>query len=364
MDDPSTLWIDVPMEDLSNLPIVEVEVGGVRRRFLFDTGSPSMMSRSLVEELELEIVDRRKSQDGQGAVIDTDIVQADISLGGTTFRKIPVFVADFPETVQCLFDGVLGSEVLPLCAWQMDSRDSALRCSSQLSRLKGIDAARRQPLHSFGYPHAPFLDIRLSEKATSKALFDTGSQDYLTLSPADLKGTRTSGGLSRLIEGAGSLGGSIGGDAAPGSQELAVLRSLSIGDVELGEVVSPVRGSNPSLIGASILEHFVVTLDTRSSTAYFEEYRGGPFSRASFGFSMSFENESIISLVWNGSPAHRAGLRSGQRVTSINGEPVSASCGDIRRARRALADDYAIDIAWDSGAATLTRESRSVGPSQ
>src|SRR5690606_40516750 len=105
--------LDVPLRVFPNELHVEVGVNGTRRRFLFDTGSPSMMTSTLAAELGLEAIDRRQGRDSNGAVVDTDIVQADLTVGGTTFRKVPVFVADFPKVPQCLFDGVLGSELLP-----------------------------------------------------------------------------------------------------------------------------------------------------------------------------------------------------------------------------------------------------------
>lgn len=201
---------ELPLETVGNMLFVEVELGGAPRRFLFDTGSPSMMSAQLAAALDLEVVDRRQGRDSHGAVVDTDVVQADLTLGGTTIHKVPIFVTEFPKPAQCLFDGVLGSEVLPLCAWQIDLPDGVLRCSSDLARLDHVDQAKRLPLHDFGYPHAPILDIRFAEQATSKALFDTGSPEYLAISPPDLGGARRNDAVAASITGHGSLGASIG----------------------------------------------------------------------------------------------------------------------------------------------------------
>jgi hypothetical protein len=63
---------------------VDVEVNGTPRRFLFDTGSPSMMSAAIAADLGLEAVDRRQSRDSHGAIVETEIVQADLTVGGTT----------------------------------------------------------------------------------------------------------------------------------------------------------------------------------------------------------------------------------------------------------------------------------------
>ena len=349
--------IDVPMEVFANMLFVEVEVGGQPRRFVFDTGSPSMMSRALADELGLEAVDTREGRDSHGNVVETDVVQADFLLGEVLFRKVPAFVAEFPKTAQCLFDGVLGSEMLPLCAWQIDVRDGVLRCATNVSALDHVDGATAVELHGFGYPHAPFFDVQLADDARSKAMFDTGSPEYLAISPPDFDGARRNDGVGRTVQGHGSIGGSIGG-RAPVRQQLQLhLKSLAIGDLELGSVDAVLRESPPSLLGAALLEHFIVTLDQRSSRAWFDRYSDAPLVRRSFGFGVDFEGTPSVSLLWNKSSASRAGLRVGQKIGTINGEAVTGSCESLRRTVRAMSESDTLDIEWDGGSATLERES-------
>ena len=354
--DEVSFSFELPLEVLANKLFIEVEVGGVPRRFVFDTGSPSMMNMELAAELELDVVDKRQGRDAHGAIVETDIVQSDLALGGTTFHKVPIFVADFPKTAQCLFDGVLGSELLPLCAWQIDLPDSRLRCNSNVTELDHVEGARKQPLYSFGYPHAPILDVRFAEKASSKALFDTGSPEYLAISPADFGGASRNGGVGRTVPGTGSIGGSLGGLAPNKDQLLVQLEALAIGDVQLGRVGALLRETSPSLVGASVLDHFVVTLDSKGSIAYFDRYRGGPFVRSSYGFGLSYEEAVRVSLVWDDSPADAAGLVVGQRVIALNGQPTSTTCDGIRNAMQAMSEGDAIEVAWDGGVARLTRE--------
>ncbi|MEX2498293.1 MAG: aspartyl protease family protein [Wenzhouxiangellaceae bacterium] len=351
------LFLELPMKVFGNQLLIEVEVGGVPRQFLFDTGSPSMMSAALAAELKLEVIDRIKGRDSHGAVIDTEIVQSDLTLGGTTFYKVPIFVADFPKPPKCLFDGVLGSEMLPLCAWQIDVPESTVRCSTMLTKLEHIKKAKQQRLHDFGYPHAPILDVRFTSKAKSKVLFDTGSPDFMAISPPDFEGAERSGGIARTRAGTGSIGGSIGGLAPEKDQLRVELDIMRLGNVELKNVGAILRDSPPSLIGASVFDHFVVTLDSSNATAYFDQYRNGPFARQSYGFSLSFEEEQPkVSLVWDESPAESAGLKVGQRVTAINGQPTDASCDGIRKTMRAMSDGNTIAVEWEGGEAELTRQ--------
>ncbi len=349
-----SLSLELPLEVIGNKLFVEVEIAGKPKRFLFDTGSPSMISSKLAKELKLKVIDKRQSKDSHGAIVDTNIVQSDLNIGGTTFYKTPIFTADFPKVPQCLFDGVLGSEILPLCAWQIDLPNSVLRCNSNLASLKQIKNAKKIPLYNFGYPHSPILDIQFSEKAVSKALFDTGSPDYITISPPDFEGAKRNDGIKAVTLGFGSLGGSIGGLAEQKKQHLVKLANFAVKDIPLGAVNATLRESSPSLIGTSILEHFVVTLDTKSSSAYFSEYKKGEYIRPSYGFSLSFDEQVLVSLVWDNSPAQKAGLSVGQHVTSINGKPTETSCEGIRDVMKAMESD-SIQLEWKDDSKKITR---------
>ncbi len=355
--DADTFSFALPMESVAGKLYVSVELGGEPRRFVFDTGSPSMIRSDLAQALGLKIVDKQKGRDSHGAVIESDIVQAAITLGDVTINKVPLFAADFGSSLaaKCLIgDGVLGSEVLPLCAWQIDKPAGVLRCNTDLSKLDHIKDAKKQRLFSFGYPHTPYLDVQLAKKANSKAMFDTGSPAYLALSPPDYEGARRNKGIAGKTWGHGSLGGSLGGQAPVKDQLQAQLKTFSVGNVRLGRVSAHVREAPPSLLGAPLLDHFVLTLDQRSEAAYFASYRDGPFERPTFGFSLGLSDPITISLVWEETPASDAGLPVGRTVASINGAAVDYSCSGITRALEAMSAD-SIDIEWDGGAASLRK---------
>lgn len=349
--------LTLPMETVAGKLYVEVELGGEQRQFVFDTGSPSMIRRDLAEQLQLKVVDKRMGRDSHGAIIESQIIQADITLGDVIVNKVPLFAADFGSSVaaRCLIgDGVLGSEVLPLCAWQIDRREGVLRCNTDLKGLDHIKGADRQRLYSFGYPHTPFLDVRLAEDATSKAMFDTGSPAYLALSPPDFEGAKRSDGIADTTRGYGSLGASLGGQAQAKDQLHGKLKSFSIGDIPLGAMSAHVREAPPSLIGAPLLDHFVLTLDHRSESAYFASFKEGPFRQPSFGFALGLIDAITISLVWEDTPAAEADLPVGQTLTSINGTTPEYSCSGIRDALQAMSAEI-IDLKWETGEARLER---------
>jgi predicted aspartyl protease len=364
VDDPadSPIFFEVPIDILATKLYVGVEIGGKTRRFVLDTGSPSMLDKKIAEEMGLEAVGSTTGTDGHGKVIKSDVVQAAFSLGGVGFRKVPMMTADFSGsevTRTFIGDGVIGSELLPLGAWQIDLRNTTLRFNTDLNALPFVENAVQAKLYDFGYPHAPILDVRFAEQAQSKALFDTGSPTYFAISLEDLAGTERAGGIGKTLSGFGSAGTSLGGQAPNADQLQAELKTLSIGDLELGRVAAMRRELSPSLVGARLLDHFVITLDSRSGQALFTRVADGPlspFAKPSVGFTLAFQEKLSVALVWDGSPAQTAGLKPGMVLTSINGVETELNDAGIRRALTAMAGPE-IALTWEGGSAHLMEKS-------
>jgi predicted aspartyl protease len=351
-------YFEIPLQVFATKIYVELEIGGKPRRFVFDTGSPSMIDAELAKELKLNVVGTNQGKDAHGVVITSDIVMTSVKLGNVSINKVPMYTAPFSDSLATktfIGDGVLGSEVLKLGAWQVDLQNSVLRFSTDVSKLPNIAGARRSKLYNFGYPHTPIFDVQFAKTARSKAMFDTGSPAYFAISPADYAGVSKEGGIGRTISGYGSAGGSLGGEA-PASDQLQVeLKKFSLGEIEIGRVGAVQRTLSPSLIGAKMLEHYIVTLDTSSELAYFAQYNTKAFSQSSFGFTLSFTDGISVAIVWANSPAAAVGLKPGMALRSINGEAVETSAESLQRALAAM-QAARIDIVWDEGSATLDQK--------
>ncbi len=349
---------ELPFHLVASKMYVDVELGGKARRFVFDTGSPSMIDQALADELGLQPVGKSQGRDSHGNMIESNIVQTALKLGDTTIQMVPMFAADFSGSVvtQCLIgDGVLGSELLPLGAWQIDRAQGVIRFNTDASKLPAIKKATKTPLYTYGYPHIPYLDVQYAKRATSKAMFDTGSPAYFAISSADLQGAKDAGGIGKTVPGFGSAGGSLGGQAPNADQLQAELKGVSIGKIKLGRVGAVKRELSPSLIGAGILGRYVVTLDVKSQSAYFSKYAAGDLVSSSFGFTLAFNGGISVAAVWDNSPAKEAGLYPGLQFTEINGVEPAYTCAGIQEALQAMQADE-INLAWETGATSLTRK--------
>lgn len=314
---------ELPIEVLLTKLFLELELGGRPRSVVFDTGSPSVLSKPLATELGLEIIDTIQAVDANGTPVNHEVAVLDeLRLGELRVRNIPVIVADLSKApiASCLFDAVLGSEILQVCNWQIDVVGRTLTCADRLEDLPFIDGSASVPLRVFGYPFSPMVDTEFQSGMTSVAMLDTGSPEYVALTMAELEDLERTGAVERsaMVRGFGSAGESLGGVGQDQEAFLLSLSRLWIGNLELVDVVARTREEAPSLIGASLFEHYVVTLAYPSKRAFFHQSSEAPLRRTTFGFGPDFSPQEVTaSFVWDGSPADMAGIHPGDKLSRI-----------------------------------------------
>ena len=345
----------VPFQTRVRKFYLDASVNGETHEFIFDTGSPTVLSRQLADALGLEIVGRNTGRDANGTPVTMDFAIIDrLTLGDVTFTRVPVLIHDFSglATGACLIDGgVIGSEILPGSAWRIDAAAGRLEIAESAAALAPLETVLSAPLHDFGYPHAPVLDYALGEIA-DKALFDTGSEEEVVLfhEVADSRPARAHVVRGSVVTGQGSDGEGAGGRSENRELVRFSLEDLRIGEMSPGPVRATTRTVPPSLVGAGMTDRFIVTLDYPGA-AFTLSPRDVPApERVEPGFALAFAGEGVeVVQLFQGSPADEAGLRLGDRVTAIDG--------------RALGGDGCEDVHWlmaeyseaDGGALTVDR---------
>lgn len=350
----------VPFQTRVRKFYLDASVNGETREFIFDTGSPTILSRQLADALGLEIVGRNTGRDANGTPVTMDFAIIDrLTLGDVTFTRVPVLIHDFSglATGACLIDGgVIGSEILPGSAWRIDAAAGRLEIAESAAALAPLETVLSAPLHDFGYPHAPVLDYALGEIA-DKALFDTGSEEEVVLfhEVADSRPARAHIVRGSVVTGQGSEGESAGGRSENRELVRFSLEDFRIGETSPGPVRATTRAAPPSLVGAGMTDRFIVTLDYPGAAFTLSPRNAPAPERVEPGFALAFAGEGVeVVQVFQGSPADEAGLRLGDRVTAIDG--------------RALRSDGCEDVLWlmseyseaDGGALTVDRGGEAV----
>ena len=301
---------------------LDASINGVSREFIFDTGSPTLLSKELAEELGLEIVGEITGTDAHGAEVVSRVAVVDtISIADVTFHKVPVLVFDFStlSLAPCLIDGgVLGSEILPGSAWRMDLEAGTLRIGNSAKSVGVGKDALSGKLYDFGYPHAPVTDYKVG-KLKDKAMFDTGSAASVALYEALLEDKSVMSNLKVLEKGFGSPGESAGGKANNERLNRFSLEGLTIGKTALEEQLSISRTKAPTLLGVGLLNAFHITLDYDKKKFLLEPRANPEAEKPRNDFYLAFKNGVVyVAQLFDETLAHKAGIEVGDEVLAVD----------------------------------------------
>lgn len=325
--------IDVRMRKL----FVDATVQGSERTFLFDTGSPTILSRAFADSLALDVMGSQTGLDANGQPVTMDVaVVSEMRIGAVVFRHVPVLVFDFDDLYlgHCLFDGgVLGSELLSSGAWRIDMEKSTLEIAPSGMLPPQDPAAIVLPLHDFGYPHAPVVDYTVGG-IEDKAMFDTGNAEHVVFFERIVSddGFRENIALDTVRVGEGADGVSAGGRGPVRTQMRFTLSALWMGENNLGPIHATTRASPPTLLGAGMLDRYTITMDHGAQTFVLEGRDVVAPASTHAGYALDLtENGAIVTQLFEASNAEAAGLRLGDRVTvvddrSLVGLDKSATC--------------------------------------
>ena len=137
----STEVLDVrlPFERYDNLLILNLEIEGESFRFLFDTGAPMVVDKSLRQKFAMKKLSRKRVGDSQGGSQHLDYVQMPtFKIGSLSAKGIVAVEADLKSTpgIYCLnIDGIIGANFMRLGFWEINLIDSLVRFTNDFSRI-------------------------------------------------------------------------------------------------------------------------------------------------------------------------------------------------------------------------------------
>ena len=328
----------VPLTYRMRKLFVSASVNGKKREFFFDTGSPTILTRTFVHELGLEPIAQNIGVDANGRHVTMDVVRIrDLTLGGVRFHNVPALVFDYStlDLGDCFFDGgVIGSEILPGSVWRVDTEKRRLTISAPATAETADDTASSfsVALYDLGYPHGPIVDYSVGE-FSDKALFDTGSAEPITLfgKLVEKRVVKRAIAKGSMMEGRGSEGVSAGGQGAVGDLARFTLSDFRIGGRRVGPVHATTRSVPPTLLGLGLLDRYVVTFDYPAGRLRLEQRDEPEVRRPAPGYGLMFvDGRATVTQLFEGSRGEKAGLRLGDHVTAVDGKSLVAADRDTQ----------------------------------
>jgi len=322
--------------------LVPVEIDGDEYTFVLDTGAPTTISNSIARDADisarggLEIV----SPTGRRERVPVGLI--DVEMGGVNFERIPAqigYVSDVdPQNpLNCLSEhGLIGATLMKTAVWQINYGKQTISVTDDIDTLDNLDDAL--VFKFFGLERSPSPQVRVRvggeglELQQAVLLVDTGFDDIMVMPEQTFENTGNVLGLRapELLGAAVATG--LGVELS--QTYLAALDTLELDNQTLEDY--PVLTSDSFttfLAGNGFLEQFIVTLDWQTNHLYLAPINEDDLhpDRETYGFMIGLSGRRVVvSSVWEGSAAWKAGMQPGDAIASIND-------GDLTRVEF---DDY------------------------
>ena len=329
--------------DIANHHVfVAVELDGRPLRFILDTGGVNLVTTETAARLGLRSEGELEGRGpGEKSVTVGFTRVARLAIGGKValerqlLRVLPM--PGFDEVEGVPFDGVLGVELFRRLVVRIDYAGAALELTDP-AVFEAPAGAQSLPLTFFG--HFPGIDGDL-DGAKGQFWLDTGSRGGLFVADPFAQANGLAGRYP--TSGAMTIGWGVGGGA---EGRLARGGRLTLGAIAIdGPVLRwPSEGGGGVMamrdvagnVGGEILGRFDVTFDYGRQRVLLvpDDAHGTPFAADRSGLWINRRGgDVVVKAVMADGPGSTAGLRVGDVLCEIDGEPTSGITLDALRRR-------------------------------
>lgn len=318
-------WLDARNTGYAQI-VLPVMLDGVTVNAVIDTGAPfSVIDSDYAFEHSYAVTDSKVvASDGQPASLPTTPIRT-LRFSGAERAGGLLRVANLSSFRAFGLDVplILGNDFLACCALELDFEHAKGRLLATGARpVTGFDV----PLHFAPGNRYFFTDMQVDGKAIGSVMVDTGGGGALMVSEAYwaaaglppppttikllvLSGPRVAGRaqLDALMLGGATIHG-VGTTILPGDAGLLDASHAN------------------GVIGANLLQRFHIVIDATAGRMILapRDMPLGPDAKSTSGVQLTRDGDAVLIFhVFSHSPAERAGLKTGERICSINGQPAA-----------------------------------------
>lgn len=323
--------VELPFELINNHIYLQVELDGKPLKMLFDTGGVNLLTSTAARRLGLQ-------SEGQLAARGVGEQQQDVGFAQAASLRIGHFELDQPlfyvidlapmmpvEGIE--FDGLVGFEVFKRVIVRIDYPGRRLL----LYPPDAAPAALGETLPFVLDDRTPMIDGRIDGKPVRFAV-DTGSRATLTIHSPFARANELD---QRYAVGPLAVNGwGVGGPMSSRAFRIGLLELGSIrleqvtADMFLGEKGAFASADADANLGSGVLKAFIATFDYANRRISLAQgpsvYRDEGYDRLGMWLNLAGDGSLEVAAVTADGPAESAGVRVGDRIERIAGEPVAA----------------------------------------
>lgn len=265
-------YVELPYELTNGYLFVNVEMNGIKRKFLVDTGAPLQITSALFGELKPAVINSTEITDASGNKANLDIVNLkEINLNGLTFSDVPALVSN-SELYACFdIDGVIGSNLFRNTIVRFESlkhliilTDDETKANLNKNQASGLISGEPQSY--------PYFKVGLTGKSKQLVGFDTGSPYFMVTAETHARKNIKDQTAERISSGYGTSSRSLLGIQKKDSLLRIVIPSMTVAGAEFKDVTAETNKSGKTRLGNRLLNYGNVTIDYIHNRFYFEPF--------------------------------------------------------------------------------------------
>ena len=313
----------IPFEYVRNMIIIQPEINGKKRKFIFDSGAPTSITNAFAKELVLTIAGKSAVIDGFSNIDTVDmVVMPDIKMVDVTFTEIGAIITS-PIFHECVnLDGMIGSNFFQNSVVQILFKERKLIISSNI-KYHHLKNNFISDLY-LGYYKNPYLLIKINGAIIDNVLFDTGAGEFFTMSEKMYNNFRADFDTTKIEMGSGACGFSAFGIEESGIKQRTILNNIIFCATKFKNVPVMPANTDDSRIGVFMLQHGDITIDYVYSKLYFKPNKK-EFNKNKKLWNINptfYKGKTIVGYVW-GETAKEVSF--GDEIISMDNKPVTLS---------------------------------------
>ncbi len=261
---------EIPYKFVNGVMFLTPEIGGIKRKFVFDLGAPMQITPELFEELKPELINHTEISDVNEKKTILNIVSlAKIKLNNIAFTGIPSLVSNSSLYKCWHIDGIIGSNLFRKSIVQIIPERHLIILTDDETKIS-VDKKMQIPLISGEPQNFPYFKMKVINKKSLLVGFDTGSSGFLMVTETDARRFKNDEALEKISNGYGINHRGLLGLQNPDSLYRLKIPTLRIGGVTFTNVVTETTKSRTTRIGTKIFDYGTVTIDFIHHFFYFE----------------------------------------------------------------------------------------------
>lgn len=318
-----TLLRDEPVEagKIFHLMTVKVRINDSAEalNFMVDTAAYTVIDEQVAKKITFKDSVQVESRDIAGNKKDVRVVQVGrISVGNVHVSDCAAMIVNLKKLSPKL-DGILGSNFLKYFKVQLDYPNSRLTFMHNTGTQINNDTNPIPMWLNMKAGFAPTMKCDIDSVVTVDCVLDTGHPSIASI-PSSVIDELPHFKSGEFITSIGSMGEGAFGNIR--ESQLVKTDKITLGSLSIKNITADTNHSGMMTLGYEYLKNFLVTIDYPNSLLYLKPYLGHKVDNTmlSFGFGINKEQEkTIVSGLWKGGSADKAGISVGDELVSLNG---------------------------------------------